>query len=93
MERLIHPARWGGLCLGSVPELGPAAPKADKASAKFALHALGMVLDPGVRPGTFADYHPGSTFDPGEHQPGTVASYIARKRCSAKKRMSQFLMF
>jgi hypothetical protein len=77
MRRVINPDYWDGIVLGISPELDSSSPKADKASGDFALDALQSCLSLGYRAETADDqvYIPGSTFDPSDHEPGTVVVY------------------
>lgn len=75
MERLCNPKHWGGLVLACDPDLAFSGPKADKASAKFALRTLEAVLAPGMRGETLETYLPGTIFVPEDHEPGTAVIY------------------
>lgn len=75
MQRLINPLRWGELTLDGMPDLGPSSPRADKASARFALQALKTTLAPGFREDGLVIDQEGKLFVPDDHEPGTVVIY------------------
>jgi len=77
MRRILNPENWGGIILGENPDLGASSQEADTASGKFALKAVKARLSSGHRGKTLDGhlYLPGSTFDPAEHEPGTVVVY------------------
>lgn len=71
----MNPGYWGGLILGLDPEHAPSVPKADEASAHFAIGALKSLLASGTRSESLETYSPGSTFIPDEHLSGTMVVY------------------
>ena len=75
MQRLMNSNHWGGFILGLDPEFGPSVPKADEASAHFAIAALKDVLSSGTRSESVKSYLPGSTFTPDKYLPGTAVIY------------------
>jgi len=76
MQQLMSPRHWGGLILGLDPDHGPSVPKADEASARFAIGALESLLASGTRSEALETYQPGSTFVPDAHAPGTMVIYV-----------------